>query len=438
LKLNSYRTVLGRYHLPKLPAGPSGPGALADLFLHVRRSALSDLNGDGAEWMAPISDDGVRKLIDLAFYASLLSEEGRLPRFKLVCQNVEGPLILVSRFDPISLGHVDQLRRLAPACTRPECALLVAERGGNLWCDGAINVGGVGHAIVPGDPSVGAGLAPELRVEVFGPGHLRAGESLVPAYELRAGCIRTASSYNASPGADRLRNAVLERVRREVTAAKGDRYAAALQDVRPFLLVLSKMLRTALDERHGGAFVFLPCAPCDPAAYGVKLLYHTGDLDLGADLVRYWLACVEAGEKRGTGDHEGAARAADARRAQLLMNAESVGNFSCVDGCVVLDRELKVCGFGAKIEVPPGEAERGPRRFKHIASGEIYDDGEFMRAIGGTRHQSAARLCQAHPGVLVYTVSQDGELKLFFSDAAHAYVFGPLDLPTVESELHVL
>src|SRR5262245_16396318 len=54
LKLNAYRTVLGRYGPPRLPEGLSGPSALADLFLQTRQSALADLRGGGAEWTAPI------------------------------------------------------------------------------------------------------------------------------------------------------------------------------------------------------------------------------------------------------------------------------------------------------------------------------------------------------------------------------------------------
>jgi DNA integrity scanning protein DisA with diadenylate cyclase activity len=81
----------------------------------------------------------------------------------------------------------------------------------------------------------------------------------------------------------------------------------------------------------------------------------------------------------------------------------------------VLTREFKVLGFGAKFDARINMAETSPRRFKHIASGELYDDKTFMSAIGGTRHQSAARLCQIHSGIMVLTLSQDSDLKLFVS-----------------------
>jgi len=71
--------------------------------------------------------------------------------------------------------------------------------------------------------------------------------------------------------------------------------------------------------------------------------------------------------------------------------------FSMVDGCVVLGHDLRVFGFGAKIHCSMEEAESGPQ-FKHVISGEVYENTDFMMAIGGTRHQSAARLCQSHTG----------------------------------------
>ena len=90
-----------------------------------------------------------------------------------------------------------------------------------------------------------------------------------------------------------------------------------------------------------------------------------------------------------------------------------------------------------RLRMAASRAEESPRRFKLIASGEVYDDKTFLAAIGGTRHQSAARLCQIFPGVMVFTLSQDGDLKLFTSDEHFAYAYGPLDLPYIESEIYI-
>jgi hypothetical protein len=216
----------------------------------------------------------------------------------------------------------------------------------------------------------------------------------------------------------------------------GAKFATVATDDRPLLLILSRLLRKAVEARHGGAFIFLPSAPSTGNQYGLRILYPTSGLDLGENIVKQWTVYGEVANKHDKPGYDDAIRKAEVLRSKTLTDSEAVGNLSAVDGCVVLTHDLRVLGFGAKIDVAVDEAEKSPRRFKHIKSNTVYPDDEFMRLIGGTRHQSIARLCQAYPGVLAYTVSQDGELKLFHSDEDFAYVYGPLDLPAIESNLY--
>jgi hypothetical protein len=431
MKLNATLRVPAGYTPPPIPAGLCGPEALAQLLIEGRKVQT--------DWNGPISDDGIRTLVNLIFFASLMAEEGRYPRYKLVCEPAEGSFFLVAKIDPLPLDGVNQIRRRAPACAHPDCAILVAERGGSLWCDGVMNVGGMGYDSVPGHPGViGVGRAPGLHLEVFGPGHLRGSETIFGAYEIRAGRIRSLSAYDRPEPVRTLLNSLQARVTRGVLPRLGDdgqKYEMRVKDWRPLLQVLSRLLRTAAHARHGGAFVFLPDARREPTEYGLNILYRTTSLDLGGDLVEQWVTCLQSHQQCGSPERENTLRRSEVLRVKLLTNTEAVGHFSCVDGCVVLTREFNVLGFGAKIDAPVNQAQASPRRFKHIASGEVYDDKTFMAAIGGTRHQSAARLCQIHPGVMVLTLSQDGDLKLFTSDEQFAYAYGPLDLPTIENEI---
>jgi hypothetical protein len=433
MKLNAIRSLPVGYTPPPIPEGLCGPEKLAELLIEARKVQ--------PEYTGPISDDGIRTLVKLIFFASLMPEEGRYPRYKLVCEPAESSIFLVTKIDPLPLDDVNQVRRLAPACAHPNCALLVAERDGLLWCDGVMNVGGMGYETVPGHPGVIAvGRSPGLHLEVFGPGHLRGSETIFGAYEIRGGRIRALSAYKGPEPVRSLLNSLQARVSREVALRLGDdsqSYEMRVKDWRPLLTVLSRLLRTAANARHGGAFVFLPDASRDPAEYGLKILYRTTSLDLGADLVEQWVTCLQSSQQYGNPERENTLRRSEVLRVKLLTNAEAVGHFSCVDGCVVLTREFNVLGFGAKIDAPGDLVEKSPRRFKHIASGDVYDDKAFMAAIGGTRHQSAARLCQIHSGVLVLTLSQDGDLKLFASDEFFAYAYGPLDLPTIDNEIYV-
>jgi hypothetical protein len=434
IKLNTQVRLPTGYDAPPVPESLCSPDALADLLVHARAWRKAEFLSDGApsEAAAPLSDAGLRNLIDLAFYTSLVPEEGRHPCFKMVSQKYLSSLV-VSRFEPVPLD-VSRLRRLAPACTRPDCALLITEQKSRLHCEGVVCIGGLAYSVVPGQPGVFAdSRTAEMLIEVFGPGHFRATE-LWPGYEYRAGRVRALSGFDAPPAAEALAEAIEERITRKPTTRGGGREPVARDDVRTALLyVLARVFRTAVDARHGGAFVFLPAGMDDPAICGLRVLYQTKRLNLGEDLVDLL--------DRGASCREGGGRnnsiaLAERSRAKLLTDAEAVGNFSLVDGCVVLGQDLRVFGFGATIEVSPEEAARG-QRFKHIESGEVYEDRVFMREIGGTRHQSVARLCQANPGAMAYTVSQDGDLKLFYSDTNYAYVYGPLDLPTIDGELFV-
>jgi hypothetical protein len=434
IKLNSQVRLPPGYDPPPVPESLCSPDALADLLVHARAWRKAEFRSHGApgEAAARLSDAGLRDLIDLAFYTSLVPEEGRHPSFKMVSQRFRSPLV-VSRFEPVPLD-VSRLRRLAPACTRPDCALLVTERQSGLHCEGVVCVGGLAYSVVLGQPGVCADLrTAEMLIDVFGDGHFRARE-LWPGYEYRAGRVRALSGFDAPPAAGTLAEAIEAWISRELTTRGGGREPGAGDDVRTALLyVLARVFRAAVDARHGGAFVFLPAGTDDPAICGLRVLYQTNGLSLGADLVDLLDKCASCREG---GGRNGPIALAERSRAKLLTDADAVGNFSSVDGCVVLGQDLRVFGFGATIEVSPEEAARG-QRFKHLESGEVYEDEVFMREIGGTRHQSVARLCQANPGAVAYTVSQDGDLKLFYSDASHAYVYGPLDLPTIDGELFV-
>jgi hypothetical protein len=433
MKLNSQIRLPTGYDPPPVPESLCSPDALAGLLVHARAWRKAEFLSDGApsEAAAPLSDAGLRKLIDLAFYTSLVPEEGRYSRFKVVAQRFRSSSLVVSGFEPVPLD-LSRLHRLAPACTRPDCALLVTERQTGLHCEGVVCLGGLAYSIVPGQPGMFAGSrTAEMLIDVFGPGHFRATE-LWPGYEYRAGRVRALSGLDAPPAAVTLAEAIGEGIARKLTTRGVGQELDVGYGVRTALLyVLARIFRVAVDARHGGAFVFLPEGTDNPASCGLQMLYQTNGLSLGEDLVDLLEKCPCGGDG---GGRNSSIALAEQSRAKLLTDAEAVANFSLVDGCVVLGRDLRVFGFGAKIDASREKAARVPR-FKHIESGEVYEDEVFMTKIGGTRHQSAARMCQANPGAIVYTVSQDGDLKLFCSDAEHAYVYGPLDLPTIEGEL---
>ena len=185
------------------------------------------------------------------------------------------------------------------------------------------------------------------------------------------------------------------------------------------------MLQVAVDGRHGGAFVILPSEECECKRFGIDLKYAAEELDLTGHIIDFWCACAEAAQKDG---YAKAIRSWTLRKATMLLAAEAVGNLSCVDGCVVLNRHLRLCGFGGEIKVSDEVAKDAPRNFTNFLTGEKWEYENFLHGIGGTRHKSAARLCKAHEGILVFIASQDGQLKVLSSDGDKVNAFGPLDV----------
>lgn len=428
MDLNGKIWTLRGLTLPPIPQGLCEVEVLANHLITARKGM--------PELRAPVTDEGICKLIKLVYFASLMPEEGRYSRYKIIL----GPALSLFRSECRDELHVQQIRRLAPACANPDCALLVAERDGSLYFDGVATIGHVGLERSYGCPyGIGSGGSRHLRIDVFGPGHLRVRDSAI-GYETRGGSIWPVIAVDAQPPIRDLLGSVQAMVFRAVQPRIGDdplKLDWHVNHPLSSLPLLLKVLSTAAEEGHGGAFVFLPADKCDPAELGLDGFYPTNGLDLGADLIEQWVLYLKTiQQERGTQERENALMRSSSCLANLYAKAAAVGRLSCVDGCVVLTREFKVLGFGAKINTPVEKAEQSGKKFKNIQREKVYDNEEFMGAIGKTRHQSAARLCQVHPGVLVLTLSQDGDLKLFTSDEQFAYAYGPLHLPTTETELH--
>lgn len=52
---------------------------------------------------------------------------------------------------------------------------------------------------------------------------------------------------------------------------------------------------------------------------------------------------------------------------------------------------------------------------------------QTLEQFGGTRHRSAVRLTQVLPGAIAFVISQDGDLRVFYSDGTGVYSFTDLD-----------
>ncbi|HEY9724700.1 MAG TPA: hypothetical protein V6D47_22045 [Oscillatoriaceae cyanobacterium] len=95
---------------------------------------------------------------------------------------------------------------------------------------------------------------------------------------------------------------------------------------------------------------------------------------------------------------------------RILESSNFVANLSGTDGATVMRTNLAVVGFGAEIAA---EAIETPPVY------EVWEGSKVRRRLDleqfGMRHRSAMRLCAAAPDVAVFVISQDGGVSLIFN-----------------------
>jgi hypothetical protein len=168
MPLNSMRHFPVGYEMPSMPdlCGPSDLATAILSYIEFQRRTGFDAG------LPPLSESGLRRLIDLVYYASQTPEEGRYPRFTIVAR-AHPVFWVLANLQGVQLTDVNVLRRLAPTCAENEHALWVSERDGVLQCDGLVTTDPmVRFQGQPGVVPLSGG--PFLHVRAHGPGHLDA------------------------------------------------------------------------------------------------------------------------------------------------------------------------------------------------------------------------------------------------------------------------
>lgn len=382
-----------------------GPEDLAKVVLMLRRWEKDPaLEGN-------ISDGGLRRLLDLAFQTSLTTEEGRHPHFRFFVSapTAEPSSPPIARFDPPIPLRADSLRRMVPAVGSRLHALKVVEaKNGGLYADSVLAVDDIGDAGTAGRPEVSMGFGlPGLMVRVDGPGRLRATEK-GSTWELHDGRVRPLNHY-----------AVISTIRRwfselagkllEETGAQAR--AAGLGEDDPAIVfdsVWSFVLANTISTSHGGAFAILPGEPGPE----LRIKYPARDLDLARSVTSFWRDCFDAEQETNAAELERKSRQWEASKRRMFSSARALSELANVDGCVVLDRKLRLYGFGGEIRVNEDKVQGWT--CTEADSDTLDAKGQIDVERWGTRHRSAFRLCCVRPGALVFVVSQDGDLRVFY------------------------
>jgi hypothetical protein len=392
--------------------------------------------------LSAISDLGLGRLLLCAYRASFLTDEGRPIRARLAVgrelppANGDHPpdapeaekLHSCRLCPPVALDDPKVVAKLAPLLPERDGALTVRECGADLVVTGLTRTDTEDRdrqlLDLPGlwEPDAG------LLIEILGPGHLRVREGRAGFTLFADRLLALGSLAEVEP----VRKWLCDVSDRVVPAFKADpdyapesRLFAAFdagaeqtprQPQHNLAVALGRVLKAAAALGHGGAFAVVP----DPGSPFLDVKYRVDPVDLTAELadVWRWHCRLWAATKAGADQLLAAAEGKRVSVHRWLDRLDSVGRLSAADGCVVLDRGMKVHGFGAVVDA---DLDRmSPRRCVELPGERETTTDELLR-LYGTRHKSAYALCHKVPHAVVVVVSQDGEMRVFASDETAVY-----------------
>jgi hypothetical protein len=436
----------------------AGPADLANVMI-AYRAKLIEIKmeaGSAPESVGDLSDECLIKLLIVAYRASFLTEESRPVRACLYApareeseadhtnETDENPILRalakemaehIAQYarrerkagtnsyhllNPLVLDQPKQIARLAPTLVSDDAVLVVADQSSQLVCTGS--------ALLDYQDSNNNLLRPPrgwqgiggLFVDILGPGEMRVREGH-GEYTLRAGEIRIYNSVGeVAPVRDWLTG--LAKSLLDSNSADPDWNAEHVGDPDiayiDLMSLWSRVLRETVRLRHGGAFIVVPDVETSP----IFLKYRLQPFSLAEELGRLWLCLCRVW--RHISDKQAIDRAEEKRcqTHKMCAAAQSIGHLSATDGCVVLDRNLTLHGFGGTIKTQnEGLSKKRCFRVDNHQNHEVNEE-DLLRDFGH-RHSSAFNLCKQIPSAMAFVISQDGDLRLFTSDASSIYFY---------------
>jgi hypothetical protein len=367
----------------------------------------------------------LEEALGVAFQASLLSEETRATRFRLLLTQPEqlpetgSPKqgVLRLRFDTLRPFTAEELRRLAPAVPF-ETSLIGVNAD-----DGRLRIWGIAHSgpgwLAPtwGGRNVVPNWTFDPIIHVTGPGHIavRCAGKLIGALERGLVVDATLDVFDSE-----WLPAMFVREREDIRAAHQASQANVESPTFAEHSLVGKvgqqMLRRAIQlvrgAHHGGLILVLNTEGESAARpTGLNLKYALGQDEPSHRYRSLLLRILEATAATTTKPSVGWADFASnesplfsALEQEVFEMSRALANLTAIDGALVLDKRFGILGFGAEVsaELP------SPRRvFRALdAEGQVREPEEVENV--GTRHRAAYRFVNDHPDGLAVVVSQDG------------------------------
>lgn len=408
-----------------------GPTLLAPaLTLPVLISQIRDLVIGHA---AAPSEQEVRQVLDLLYASSLLKEEGRAVRARVVIAppsaftTPEGPPegVHVIRFAVTHTVTANEIKRLSPAASFFHSAIGIwpeRDRGLRIW--GILNTGPRWLNLVAGGRKPIGSELPFPIIHVRDPGWLLFyhGYQLMAEWrgrEFHGPRIDVFQSRLLIDRFAKLRYQLVEELSDDCLppTLKLDSYA----DLSHLISIqfLKRVINLVRTSGHGGTLIYLP------------------EGDEGIDMSTRWIDCKYTAEPDESGlRFQHLLQLIVRRVGELCLENSSVddawqvfrnsrdpeldrleeaffelarffSDLMQVDGALVVDQRMFVIGFAGEIRVD---------RNVLLVSQALDLDGTDLTPWNvqgdGTRHRSVYRLCSVEPSVIGFVISQDSQVRM--------------------------
>jgi hypothetical protein len=420
-----------------MPLAATGPAAssirtmpaatpldLAGMILEIHR-----LLDDRADCPSP---DELQRACDTLYAASLLKEEGRPVRARVVLAPPdafslsEGPPdgVHAIRFAAAHHFSPHDIKRLSPAASFFHSALAVwpdRDRGLRIW--GILNTGPRWmNSVAGGRKPIGTAL-PHPVVHVRDPGWLIFYHDHRLVGEWRG---REFHGPRLDVFQSRLLNERFAHLRLGLVQELGERclpqtlpesgYADLCHLVS--LQFIKRVINLVRTSGHGGSVVFLPDGGGESDAFRwIDCKYSVAPDEAGwrfpqllkRIIRRVGQLCPDGSTLEDAWQVFRTSEDAELDRLEeaFFELARFFADLMLVDGAMVVDQRIRVLGFGGEIQVPHNVLQVAQAHDLDAAS-----RSDWNVQSDGTRHRAVYRLCSVEPGVIGFVISQDSQVRM--------------------------
>jgi hypothetical protein len=396
-----------------------------------------------AHWPSPpltVPPKLLDEALSVAFQASLMFEEGRPTRFRLLLTPVErlpeagvpNQGVLRLRFDRSRPLTADELRRLAPAVPFQTSLIGVHAEDEKLRIWGVAHSGPAWLAPTWGGRSPVPNWTYDPIVHVTGPGKIavRCAGKLVGAIE--RGCLVDATLdvfESAWLPAMFAREREEVRAEHDVLQARSGSPTSVEHSLvgRVGQHMLRRTIQLVRGSGHGGMILMVSTGDeaSTEATSGLRLKYRFGEDEPSRRyrtlLLQILEAVAAATTKASVGWSDFASNSSpelETLEQAVFEMSRVVANLAATDGAVVLDKRFRLLGFGAEVSA---ELPTPQRVFRALDTEGHEQEPEAIENVG-TRHRAAYRFVNDHPGGLAIVISQDGGVS-FVANRQQKVVF---------------